>query len=124
MERTNRCASAQVGASRGELHRLHAGGLENLPERVCKQRVAVVDEIASSRQGAVIDIGSVTPGNLPPPSSRRIARKVLIRRYRDGTSSAKSAATFGDVTEPFSGIVPILVRTAVLVFARFLSTAD
>ena len=62
--------SIQIGASHRQLHCLHAGGLEKLPERPCEQRIAIVDEVESSVQESIISIGEIARNLLHPFSVR------------------------------------------------------
>jgi hypothetical protein len=56
----------QVGASRRELHCLDAARIEKLPERLCEQWIAIVDEVASSVQESIIGIGEISRNLLHP----------------------------------------------------------
>ena len=60
----------QIGASRGKFHCLHAGGLEKLTECLREQRIAIVDEVASSVQESIIGIGEIARNLLHPFSIR------------------------------------------------------
>jgi hypothetical protein len=60
----------QVGTAGWKLHRPHTGGSENFPERLCEQRIAIVDETASSLQESFLGIREIA-SNLHPPISVR-----------------------------------------------------
>jgi hypothetical protein len=66
-----------------QLHRLHTGGLEKLPERFCKQWITVVDEIASSVQESPVGIGEIARNLLHPFSIQLPARSPDLNAYAE-----------------------------------------